>query len=186
MHSASLVPVSFQPFVEFLLCSMSFPRIVLCSAFQVNTQSDSLHVFAEADALSQEAMRETLQGMSKDAITSAEMNTVESDTVVDKQRRLEELQRQKQLIEKERREKAEDTVLASVRVYLDRSAASYLLNYQGDEEMLMKKAKEIMSKRLAAAAEKAGMEKDTNAYAHTRARTYTQCVYSVHCVCFYF
>lgn len=121
-------------------------------------------------------MRETLQGMSKDAITSAEMNTVESDTVVDKQRRLEELQRQKQLIEKERREKAEDTVLASVRVYLDRSAASYLLNYKGDEEMLMKKAKEIMSKRLAAAAEKAGMEKDSHAYAHTRARTYTQCV----------
>ncbi len=103
-------------------------------------------------------MRETLQSMSQDAIVSAEMNTVESDTVVDKQRRLEELQRQKELIEKERVEKVQDTVLDAVRVYLENNAAGFVLSRDVDMTELEAKAVEIMNKRLAKKAKEAKIE----------------------------
>jgi hypothetical protein len=94
-------------------------------------------------------MRETLQSMSQDAIVSAEMNTVETDSVVDKQRRLEELQRQKELIEKERVEKVQDTVLDAVRAYLENNAAGFVLSRDVNSAELEAKAVEIMNKRLA-------------------------------------
>eukprot|EP00281_Chroomonas_sp_CCMP1168_P022631 CAMPEP_0206232938 /NCGR_PEP_ID=MMETSP0047_2-20121206/11699_1 /ASSEMBLY_ACC=CAM_ASM_000192 /TAXON_ID=195065 /ORGANISM="Chroomonas mesostigmatica_cf, Strain CCMP1168" /LENGTH=986 /DNA_ID=CAMNT_0053656741 /DNA_START=12 /DNA_END=2972 /DNA_ORIENTATION=+ len=107
------------------------------------------------DTSDEDAMRETLQGMSQDAIESAEVNTIETDLVLEKQRRLEELQRQKELIEKERKEKAEDTVLASVRLYLEKSAAQFLLDHKADVETVFKKAKELMAKKGGAGAQAA-------------------------------
>jgi hypothetical protein len=100
------------------------------------------------------AMRETLQSMSQDAIVSAEMNTVETDSVVDKQRRLEELQRQKELIEKERLEKVQDVVLEAVRMYLENNAAAFLLSRDLAASELETKAVDIMHKRLAKEAKK--------------------------------
>jgi len=94
----------------------------------------------------EEAMAHTLQGMSEKAITSAGVaGAVEPDKVEDKKRKLEELQQQTKLIEQERKEMAEDLILATVRSYLEGPAApAYLLSGKTDMAKLEEEGKRLM------------------------------------------